>query len=290
MDNKKALLTGVTGFIGSHLARHLLKNNWEVNAIVRESSNLDVLPPDIKQNINFHVHTNQNSLLKIVKTSAPDVVFHLASLFLSNHKYEDIPALIESNVTFGTQLLDAMIKNDVKNLVNTGTSWQHYENKSYSPVNLYAATKQAFEDITKYYIETAGLHVINLQLFDTYGEGDRRRKLLSLLREIADSGETLQMSLGEQKIDIVHVDDVADAFLIAANFLLNEQYEFCDTYAISSGNAISLRDLVKKYEQILGKKLNIEWGKRAYREREVMIPWNTGKLLPTWLRKHTELM
>ena len=62
----------------------------------------------------------------------------------------------------------------VKILVNTGTSWQHYENKDYSPVNLYAATKQSFEAILQYYVEVASLKAITLKLFETYGLDDPR--------------------------------------------------------------------------------------------------------------------
>ena len=69
---------------------------------------------------------------------------------------------MSSNITFGTQLVEAMVANGCYQFVNTGTSWQHYENDEYNPVNLYAATKQAFEDILRYYVETSALRVITL--------------------------------------------------------------------------------------------------------------------------------
>ena len=51
---------------------------------------------------------------------------------------------------------------------------------------------------------------------------------------------------------------------------------------VTSGKLIKLHDLVKVYEAIVKKKLNITWGGRPYRNREVMIPWNTGQTLPGW--------
>jgi nucleoside-diphosphate-sugar epimerase len=81
---------------------------------------------------------------------------------------------------------------------------------------------------------------------------------------------------------LVYIDDVVNAFLIA-----DDQMEKIDpgshrSYMISSNKLIKLRDLVKRYEDITGKELPIHWGGRSYRPREVMIPWNKGKVLPGW--------
>lgn len=210
----------------------------------------------------------------------PTVVFHLSSLFLSSHQAEDIKPLIEANLLFGTQLVDAMGRVGIRRMVNTGTSWQHYESRDYSPVNLYAATKQAFEEILQYYVEAHGMQIITLKLFDTYGPDDHRQKLFSLLKRAAE-GEPLDMSPGAQCIDLVHVGDVAEAFRIAAERLLDGQVSGHERYAVSSGNPMSLRDVVGLVESALKRKLPIEWGGRPYRSREVMQPW-VGSALPGW--------
>lgn len=57
------------------------------------------------------------------------------------------------------------------------------------------------------------------------------------------------------------------------------------TPKLSSGNPISLKELVAVYSRTIGKPLPIEWGGRAYRSREVMVPWNKGKKLPGWKTK-----
>ena len=285
--NKTALLTGVTGFIGRHLAERLLEQGWQVHAIVRKNSNIGQIEETVREKIIFHIHDEKTDLRKIVKAAEPEVVFHLASLFLASHAYEDISRLIDSNIKFSVQLLEAMAVNDVYRLVNTGTSWQHYKNENYNPVNLYAASKQAFEVIMKYYQETIPLQVIDLKLYDTYGPDDTRKKLFSLLDKIAQTGETLAMSKGEQLIDLVHVDDVVDAFLLSAKYLLENKYRYRGEYAVTSGIQISLKKIVEEYEKFIGKKINIIWGGRPYREREVMIPWNNGRILPGWKIKKT---
>jgi nucleoside-diphosphate-sugar epimerase len=283
---KVALITGVTGFIGSHLAKRLLDCGWQVHCLVRKTSHIERMQKKLEDKLHIHYLENDNSNLSVILLKVqPTVVFHLASLFLAQHKENDIPALVASNVTFGTQLVEAMTKNSIYNLVNTGTSWQHYQNGAYNPVNLYAATKEAFSSVLKFYEETAPLQVITLKLFDTYGRNDTRPKLFTLLKRLADTGEELDMSGGEQYIDIVHVNDVINAFVLSAEYLMQNQKEYLGDYAISSGSPLKLRELVEVYEKVVGGKLNINWGGRPYRPREVMIPWNTGRALPNWQAK-----
>ncbi|MDD2719895.1 MAG: NAD(P)-dependent oxidoreductase [Gallionella sp.] len=276
-----ALVTGATGFVGGHLATRLLKDGWDVHILIRNGS---VLPeqPEFGR-MACHVHDGSTeSMIACLANAKPDIVFHLASLFLSQHASKDIDALIRSNVQFATQLLEAMNANLCTRLVNTGTSWQHYNNEDYNPVCLYAATKQAFEAILEYYVQACSFKAITLKLFDTYGPGDLRPKLFHLLNKAAASGEALDMSAGEQFIDLVHIDDVMEAFLIAAQRLLDGKVPVSESYAVSSGQPLPLKDLVALYAEVSGQTIRVNWGARPYRYREVMAPWNRGASLPGW--------
>lgn len=282
MSVKTGLVTGGSGFVGSHLCGKLIQNGWQVHVIVIKNDPCDLLK-EIRTQITVHVHDgtteNMNSIIAAVK---PELIFHLASLFLSEHTEHDVERLIASNILFGTQLLEAMVAHKVRKIVNTGTSWQHFDNTPYSPVNLYAATKQAFEDILHYYVEARGVSAITLKLFDTYGSDDPRPKLFHLLDKTARDSTTLDMSPGEQLMDVVHVDDVVNAFILAAERLMTSVTNGYECYAVSSGSRISLKELVTLYGKLLNKELRINWGGRKYRDREVMCPWSTGKVLPGW--------
>ena len=274
---RRALVTGATGYIGSQLARRLLREGWEVAVVVRTGSSLAVLD-DVLPAIKVHRHDGSTAgMIAIVAAARPDIVFHLASLFLAQHKSDDVAALVGSNLLFSTQLAEAMAANQVRYLVNTGTSWQHYENAPYNPVNLYAATKQAFEDILAYYAQAGLLKVTTLALFDTYGPNDPRKKLVTLLRATAASGEALHMSPGEQVLDLVHIDDVLDAYLLAAE-RIGSQVQASAHYGVSSGETLTLRQFVALFEKVTGNPVPIVWGGRPYREREVMVPWQAPAL------------
>lgn len=278
-----ALITGATGFIGSNLVRRMVSDGWEVHIIVRPNSDLAILGSCVDKT---GVHTYDGStsdLIEIVKTTSPDIVIHLASLFLAQHTTDDVLSLIQSNILFASQLLEAMDANGVRIIINTGTAWQHYEDADYNPVCLYAATKQAFEAILEFYVEARDFSAITLQLNDTYGPMDPRSKLFSLLRKAGRSQEALQMSAGEQLIDIVYIDDVIAAFLLAAGRLVNANSKAHAIYSVTSSRPIKLKDLVEKYRKITGSTLAVEWGARPYRPREVMVPWSRGQTLPHWV-------
>ncbi len=282
MQEKVALMTGMTGFVGSRLARHLIAEGWVLHGIVRGGSSLaavEAILPHLTQHTHDGSMAGMEAIMQRVK---PTVVFHLASLFLAQHQAADVTPLINSNLLFASQLADAMARQGVRYLVNTGTFWQHYENRSCEPVNLYAATKQAFEAILAYYVATDALRVITLKLSDTYGPQDPRKKLLHLLMHLASEGAPLAMSPGEQEIDMVHIDDVVRAFGIAADRLLSGVGQGHECFALSSGAPLSLKALVHLFEQAAGRRLPIQWGERPYRPREVMQTWRMGQPLPGW--------
>ena len=276
-----ALITGATGYVGSKLCQRLLADGWHVHAVVRATGRS--LPAALREVVTHSYDGSTQSLLEAVSAAQPGVVFHLASLFIAEHRTEQVTDLIHSNVLFGTQLAEACTRSGVKRFINTGTSWQHYRSDAYDPVCLYAATKQAFEDILDFYADAFGMRVVTLKLFDTYGPDDPRPKLVNLLLKTLHSGEPLGMSPGEQLLDLVHIDDVTRAFSLCAQRLLRDQSQQAhERYAVSSGKPLSVRQLVALLEQLSGKRLNVTFGARPYRTREVMQPLTSGPWLPGW--------
>ncbi|MFA6902683.1 MAG: NAD-dependent epimerase/dehydratase family protein [Gallionellaceae bacterium] len=279
---QSALVTGASGFVGTCLVKHLLAQGWHVHLIARQNSNLDAIT-DNSNSITVHrIDGSYQSIESVIQQSNPDLVFHLASLFLAQHQPNDVSNLIESNLLFPALLLEAMFRCGKRNLINTGTSWQHYQNQDYCPVNLYAATKDAFERLITFYVDAHGFKVKTLKLFDTYGPGDKRKKLFYLLRQAAQSGDTLKMSPGEQKINLVYGEDVAKAFLLAGNQLLAQSAIKHDIYGVAHTHSLSLRELVDVYSQTTGFSINVNWGALPYRPREVMTPWTNYTTVPEW--------
>jgi len=283
---KRALITGISGYIGSNLSCHLLKRGWHVEGVVRDLKSISKYP--ILGSIKYHLVdiNDYTTFVKAISKSKPDVIFHLASLFIVEHRPENILNLISSNISFGTQLVEAMCAEGTSRIINVGTSWQHFKNSSYLPVNLYSATKMAFENIMEYYKDVFGIKIATVKLFDTYGPGDQRQKLIPTLIRAARSGEQMILSPGDQLINLVFIDDVVNAFeTVANNMFNNEINDKVSDWAVASNSPISLREIVATFCSEFHAELNINWGGRAYRKREVMIPWTNFSNIPGWTQR-----
>src|SRR5439155_20478749 len=112
----RVLVTGATGFVGGHLVRALLDEGREVHAVLRPSSDPEVLG-DRRDRVVCHTHDGTTKgLVSLMQAAHPAVVFHLAALFVAEHRPEDVEPLVRANLLFGSQLLEAMTACNVPSL------------------------------------------------------------------------------------------------------------------------------------------------------------------------------
>lgn len=280
----KILLTGATGFIGTNFVLRL-HHKYQITAIVRPSS--DTSKIDKYCNI-YQYDGDIQSLIDFCNQEKFDGVVHLAA-YLSNsgHSYETISEIIYSNFTLGIEFLEATKQANISFFINTSTFGIYCNSITYRPSSLYSATKKAFEDMMQYYSLTSKTIFTNILPFNIYGPNDIKGKLLfALLDRISQTDEVLQMSEGNQIVDYSHVYDVVDAYDTLIE-LITTNPKFCKDkiFSLKGKERKTLKEVVCLYEEVLGKKLNIQWGARPNRELEIMHPWEGGETLPNWEQK-----
>lgn len=251
--------------------RRLVEDGWSVAALVRATDS--DLPTAVDQHT---VSGDVAQITSVVANIRPTVCFHLATAFRGVHVAADIDPMIETNIGFGAKVSEAVSQSGDCRFVSTGTVWQHYDAQTYSPVSLYAATKQAFTDVLRFYQEVEHLDVVTLELTDTYGQGDTRPKLLPHLVRAVREGLPVELTDGTQLIDLLHVSDAVSALLATANG------ESGATYGASSGTAITLKELVQRIEAVTGRTIDARWGAREARPREMLRPWMISDPPPNW--------
>lgn len=269
---ESVLVTGGTGFIGTQLVRRLVADGHDVHLLARAGGS----GPD-----GIHVIEDAGTTSELAdRLAGLDVsaCFHLATRFVAEHGGSDVEDLLDSNVVFGTRVAEALAARRGVTFVNTGTAWQHVDGSPYRSTSLYAATKQALQDVLSYYATVGRLRVVHLKLFDTYGPSDRRPKLVNVLLDAARTGATVEMSPGEQLIDLLHVDDAVDAFLHAWRAASEEERSF----AAPSGDARTVRSLVATVAQVTDRRVDVVFGARPYRETEMFTPWHVAPRPPGW--------
>ncbi len=270
----RILITGATGYIGSRLAQHLANSGgYQVSALDTNSADFGSIKT-VCPAVSCHriISSSYESIERAIRDARPDIVTHLAAATNITHQPEQVAAIIEANVLFGTLLVEAMVNNGIGALVNTGTFWEYMDATNiYRPLNLYASTKRAFQNILKYYQDDHGLRVVTLRLQGVYGPNDPRPKIFALFKKSIDASEPVALSPGEQIMDMVYIDDITSAFTKAIQYLYADKQADSIELSIGSGESHSLKQIATIYEECCGQSLNVTWGGRRYRDREVML-------------------
>ena len=258
---KRILLTGATGFLGSHLLEAMLSRGYEVVVLKRTVSDVWRIS-HLLHKVNVY-DIDMVSLDEILSDNPVDIIVHLATLYKKFDHSNDVAEMVASNVSFPVELLETGVRKGVKGFINTGTFFEYdcsslpvCEDAKISPFNFYAKTKLAFESILSTYANQ--LNIKTLRLFSPYGEKDNN-KLIPMVIQKALSNERIEFSDGFQKLDFIYASDIVNAYLKSIEKLDSNEAGY-RVYNIGSGVAISVREIVSVIEQRLGKMINKKWG------------------------------
>jgi len=258
---KKILMTGITGYLGSQLAKTLLAKGFDVIALKRKSSSMGRIEPILNEITLYD--------LEVLDHNEPfqshpeiDAVIHTATCYGRNN--ETVRQVAESNTIFPLRLLDTAISAGVKTFINTDTTLDKY-------LNSYSLSKSQFMEWGKYFSLKNKFHFINMRLEHFYGPGDNDSKFTSyVINSCIENIPNLELTLGEQKRDFIYIDDVISAYLI----LLGKMDTFSDEFNefdVGSGEAISIKDFVKIVHQLTHSQSFLDFGAIPYRKGEVML-------------------
>lgn len=272
----KVLMTGSTGYLGGKLVNLLVHEGHDVHCLVRPSSHAEgllVLPSGPQ----LWVHDGRvKRMLDIVGQVKPDQVIHMASMQSYEHEPEDIDQLCQSNMQLGLQLAEAAASCGCERFINTASYWEFGDVLGDGvPISLYASLKRAFRETLNFYQVYKGLDVVNLVLYDTYGPGDMRGKIISHLTNALKTGLRVGLSPGEQRLYLTHVDDVCQAYLHAlgpVDCLSGSCFSVCPEAPVS------LREVVACLEKVSGREVPVVWGRNPYAERQIMEPVHFERL------------
>jgi CDP-paratose synthetase len=267
----KIALTGITGFVGQNL----------MPMIVEQLPDAELLTLNIETDLSkaqqmfpwkqcCHILTTE--LDKLVAFN-PEIVLHLATVTTERNDTEIIKPMLAANIEFGVLLLDALTRcSNFKLFVNTGSFAEYrYGPSQIDDAYLYSATKSAFRVFCDYYSQLSGFKYITVVPYSIYGGKPTVKRLMDYIIESIDSKVPVDMTAGEQILDFTHVDDLAGFYV----HILSNAKLFCDLdngeeFHIGTGKGTTIRELVSIVEHVFGRKCNVNFGGRSYRERDTM--------------------
>ena len=264
----RVLVTGATGFIGRAVVNRLIDRGYDVAVAVRNPQKAFDMFGHRRVKV-IDVHTPD--FAKALKFLSPDVCIHLAACFDPQPDEVGITRLLDTNLLFTIKLMEALRNTSCRLVINAGTFSEFYQEgpgDAVSPQNLYSATKSAQRPIMSYYRSACGWKWVNMIVFTPYGRVNSTKKVIDYMVEALDAPEPVEFSGGEQVLDFVHVDDIAELVcrIIERIDSLGPEEEL----HAGTGTGHSLRQVAEVMERVFGSQLNAAWGARPYREREMM--------------------
>lgn len=275
---KTLLITGATGFLGSHLVRRFVADGWNVAILKRPASNLNRIA-DILDRLHVFDVDCLNELF--VTLGHVDAVIHAATNY--GRYGEPASSIFEANTTFPLRLLEAVTRNGTGAFINTDTVLDPL-------LNAYALSKHQFKQWGQQLADDGRFRFINLRLQHMYGVGDDPTKFTThVIRSCLENAPELRLTLGEQKRDFIHVDDAVDAYAVVIDRLLELAPGF-NELDVGSGRAVTIREFVETVRRLTDAITELEFGALPCRPNEPMfLQANTTLLTALGWTNHYEL-
>jgi nucleoside-diphosphate-sugar epimerase len=272
LQNVRVLVTGATGFIGSHLAERLVAEGAEVILLVKPGASKANVA-SILDKVHIHeVDLREGEMVRqLVRECRPSKIYHLAAVGVTEPDIDSRLA-VQVNVVGTLNLLEALRETDCDCVINTGTCYEYghntppmHEDQMVDPINAYAASKSAAWLFCNMYYRTRGYPIVTVRPFTVYGPRQSERALIPQVILHALRGEDFPMTGGEQGRDWIYVDDVVEGIFRAslAEAAIGQVINLC------TGKERTVREVVEKVLELMGNPIQPLIGALPYRRSEV---------------------
>ena len=280
----KALITGIAGFVGSHLAELLVGKNYEVLGICLACESLENISHLKKEMRLFHSDvTDFNDLNKLVKRTNPDEIYHLAAFSSVGKSFEKPLKTLEVNLQ-GTANLLEILRNSKRKvkllLVGSADVYGKVEKKDlpiketlpFNPISPYGASKACADILAYQYFNSCGVNVIRARSFNHTGPRQAKRFVIpdfaSQIAEI-EKGYTkpfLKVGNTEAERDISDVRDIVNGY-----YLLMKKGKLGEAYNLCSGKAYKIKYLLDYLLNLSEKEIKVVPSQNRKRPTDIPI-------------------
>ncbi len=293
LKNKKILITGATGFVGSNLLRRCLQENAKVHIFTAAASDKWRIKGFLNRVNEHHVDLlDRKRLAKAVSKIKPDIIFHLAAYGVSALQ-KDVNRIIKTNF-FGTMnLVNACNDVEFELFVNTGSVFEYgiksgllKENELPEPVSDYGASKAAATLYCQAIGKKENYPIITLRLFTPYGYYEEAQRLIPSVIISCLNNKNPKVSSPDYVRDFIFIEDVMDAYIKAA---ANGKSARREIFNIASGKKHSVGEVVHTIIKLTNDKLKPEWGSVPnyhIESKEWQASISKVKRLLNWQPKH----
>ena len=261
---KNVIVTGATGFVGANLVRRLLQQGHEVHLLLRSGFQAWRID-DIRTQLQLHelqLH-DAEAVKRVVRQIRPDWIFHLAAHGAYSWQ-TDLTQMMLTNVQGTTNLVTACLETGFSAFIHAGSSSEYgykdhppAETEFLEPNSHYAVTKAAATLFCRYTAQRENVPITTLRLYSVYGAYEDPNRLLPTIIRRGLTGEFPSLVSPDTARDYVYIDDVVDAFLLAA---CARHEKLGAVYNLGTGVQTSLRQVVEVARRVLSITAEPQWG------------------------------
>jgi len=277
LSNATVLVTGGTGFIGSHLVRRLVRDGADVHTMTSMVSS--VYPPRLvaaKHEITLHEGSlgDPGAVARVVERVRPTHIFHLGAYTHVGKSWGRIDECVQTNIQGTVNLLQALDRTGYERFVNVGTSEIYgdvdvpfREDGPVRPVSPYAVSKYAGEEFCRMFHEGRGWPIVRVRPFNAYGPMQSPDRVIPEIIVKGLRAEPCRMTQGRQTREFNFVDDLIDGMVLAGTVSGIEG----ELFNLGCGNDIAIRDLATLVLEMTGSSVCPEFGALPDRPTEIML-------------------
>ena len=307
LDGQRVLVTGASGFIGSHVARAAVADGAEVSALIDEvSSVVPVRLTDLADRVRLLPGnlSDPGALRGVVREARPEVVLHLAAYTHVGKSFSHVSECVQTNVAGTANLLQALEDTDYRRFVYTSTSEVYgdvdvpfREDGPVNPISPYSVTKYAGELLCRMFHRAYGWPIVVLRPFNAYGPAQAPDRIVPEVIVSALRGSDVRMTEGKQTREFNYVEDLAEGFVraAAAGPELDGQ-----VVNLGCGEEHSMRDIAETVLRLMGDPVRAQVGALPNRPTEIwrmyadnrkaadLLDWKPAHALEEGLRRTIE--
>lgn len=280
-NNKKVLVTGAGGFIGSHLTERLVQIGAQVRAFVHYNCRndwgfLEDLSAEILGNLEVFPGDLTDPFMVRRAVTGCQLVFHLGALVAVPYSYDAPRQYVETNVMGTLNVLQACLEEKVEKVVHTSTS-ETYGTACYTPIDEahplqgqspYAASKIAADKLAESYHLSFDLPVATIRPFNTYGPRQSARAVITTIVSQALCSNIIKLGLLSPVRDLNYVADVITGFIRVAE----SEKSIGTVINIGSGRGVTMAQVAEIIIKLIGgnKQIITDEGRLRPKKSEVM--------------------
>jgi UDP-glucose 4-epimerase len=254
LEGERVLVTGGTGFIGSHLVKRLNDLRATVGFLEKDGKRIDIRDWD-----------------SIKDSEDANIVYHLAAIANVPYSFQNPRETLEVNITGTLNILEFCRLKDIKKMIFTSSyvyGTPQYlpidEKHPLSPLNPYAESKVIGEELCRGYSRDYDIDCTVLRPFNIYGEGQRKGNLIPDIIGQLKKGK-IELKDPEPKRDLLYIGDLIEGFIGAGK----SDVSGFEIFNLGYGKSYSVKDIVDKIIDIYGKKAEVHYSKER-RKHEIM--------------------